>query len=133
MAPWLRLGVLFAKQERFRDAVKAYQKALELDSKNGDAWNELGTIHLKAEAFDEAAEAFTKAIELDRGNGWAYSNLAYAYMQQGKHKEGFHYFLRSIELLRAALTKPCLESHSSLYRALNDYDNAVRLTRWPIN
>ena len=126
MAPWLRLGVLFAKQERFRDAVKAYQKALDLDSKNGDAWNELGTIHLKAEAFDEAAEAFTKAIELDRGNGWAYSNLAYAYMQQGKHKEGVSLLLRSIELLESDADKAVSWNRlASLYRALNDYDNAV--------
>jgi tetratricopeptide (TPR) repeat protein len=126
MAPWLSLGVLFAKQERFRDAVKAYQKALDLDSKNGDVWNELGTIHLKAEAFDEAAEAFTKAIELDRGNGWAYSNLAYAYMQQGKHKEGVSLLLRSIELLESDADKAVSWNRlASLYRALNDYDNAV--------
>ena len=93
---------------------------------NGDVWNELGTIHLKSEAFDEAAEAFTKAIELDRGNGWAYSNLAYAYMQQGKHKEGVSLLLRSIELLESDADKAVSWNRlASLYRALNDYDNAV--------
>jgi tetratricopeptide (TPR) repeat protein len=126
IAPWLRLGVLFASQERFRDAVRAYQRALDLDSKNSDAWNELGSIHLKTEAFDEAAEAFTTAIELDRGNGWAYSNLAQAYMQQGKHKQGVSPLLRSIELLESDADKAVSWNRlASLYRALNDYDNAV--------
>jgi len=126
VAPWVRLGVLFTKQERSRDAVKAYQRALAIDSKNGDAWNELGRAQLRCEAFDEAAEAFSRAIELDRGNGWAYSNLALAYMEQGKHKEGVSLLLRSIELMKSDAEKAVSWNRlGDLYRALDDYDNAV--------
>ena len=126
LAPWIRLGVLFSKQERYRDAVKAYQKALDLDNKNGHVWNELGMSYLKSESHDEAASAFLKAIELDRGNGWAYSNLAYAYMQQGKHKEGVSLLLRSIDLMESDADKAVSWNRlASLYRSLNDYDNAV--------
>ena len=126
IAPWIRLGTLFSKQERYRDAVKAYQKALTLDGKNSGAWNELGTIHMKAESFDEAASAFSRAIDLDRGNGWAYSNLAFAYMQQGKNKEGVSLLLRSIDLMESDADKAVSWNRlASLYRVLNDYDNAV--------
>jgi len=126
LAPWIRLGVLFSKQERYRDAVKAYQKALDLDNKNGHVWNELGMSYLKSESHDEAASAFLKAIELDRGNGWAYSNLAYAYMQQGKHKEGVSLLLRSIDLMESDADKAVSWNRlASLYRSLNDYDNAM--------
>jgi len=126
VAPWMRLGVLFSRQERYRDAVKAFQKALELDDKDSHVWNELGTIHMKSESFEEAAAAFTKAIELDRGNGWAYSNLAYAYMQQGKHKEGVSLLLRSIDLMESDADRAVSWNRlASVYRQLNDYDNAV--------
>lgn len=126
LAPWVRLGALFAKQERFREAVKAYQKALELDNQNAHVWNELGKAHLKTESFDEAASAFSKAMELDRSDGWAYSNLAYAYMQQGKFKEGVSLLLRSIDLMTSDADKAVSWNRlGSLYRSLNDYDNAV--------
>jgi tetratricopeptide (TPR) repeat protein len=126
IAPWIQLGVLFSKQERYRDAVKAYQRALDLDERNSHVWNELGTSYLKSESYVEAAAAFSKAIELDRGNSWAYSNLAYAYMQQGKPKEGVSLLLRSIDLMESAADKAVSWNRlGTLYRSLNDYENAV--------
>lgn len=126
VAPWLRMGALFTKQERHRDAVRAYQKALALDGSNSQAWNDLGMCHLLTDAPDDAAAAFTKAIELDRGNGWAYSNLAQARMQQGRHKESVSLLLRSIELMPSDADKAVSWNHlGSVYRALNDYDNAM--------
>ena len=50
VTPWIQLGVLFTKQERYREAVRAYQRALALDPKNSALWNELGMIYVKSEA-----------------------------------------------------------------------------------
>ena len=126
ITPWIQLGVLFTKQERYRDALKAYQRALALDHKNSALWNEMGMIFIKSEAFKEAVEAFSKAIELDRGYGWAYSNLAFAYMQLGKYKKTVSLLLRSIELLKEDKDKAVSWNRlASVYRYLNDYDNAI--------
>jgi tetratricopeptide (TPR) repeat protein len=126
VTPWIRLAALFVRQERHREAIRAYRKALEIDPRSSQTWNDLGTAYAKAENYDDAAEAFSKAIELDRGNGWAYSNLAHAYMQQGKHKETVSLLLRSIDLLESDADKAVSWNRlASIYRLLNDYDNAV--------
>ena len=126
ITPWIQLGILFTKQERYRDALRAYQRALALDNKNSTLWNEMGMIFVKSEAFEEAVEAFSKAIELDRGYGWAYSNLAFAYMQQGKYKKTVSLLLRSIDLLKEDKEKAVSWNRlASVYRYLNDYDNAI--------
>jgi len=81
---------------------------------------------METESLDEATEAFSKAIELDRSKGWSYSNLALVYMRQGKHKEAVSLLLRSIELLETNADKAASWNRlGSVYRALNDYDNAV--------
>src|SRR5512140_1479622 len=126
ITPWLRLGVLYTRQERYREAARAYQRALALDVRNATAWNELGNVYLKTEALTEATEAFSKAIELDRGFGWAYSNLAYTYTLQGKYRETVSLLLRSIELLERDEDKAVSWNRlASVYRLLDDYDNAI--------
>ncbi len=126
ITPWIRLGILFTKQERYREAARAYQRALALDPRNSRIWNDLGTVYLKSEALEDATEAFSKAIDLDRAYGWAYSNLAYTYTLQGKYKETVSLLLRSIELLQTDQDKAVSWNRlASVYRLLNDYDNAI--------
>ena len=126
ITPWIGLGLLYTKQDRYREAARAYQRALELDPRDSSIWNDLGVVYLKSEALDEAAEAFSKAIDLDRGYGWAYSNLAYTYTLQGKYKPTVSLLLRSIELLQADKDKAVSWNRlASVYRLLNDYDNAI--------
>jgi tetratricopeptide (TPR) repeat protein len=125
-APWIQLGGLFKRQASYREAAKAYLQAVELEPSNADAWNELGTAQMEADSLDEAAAAFSRAIEIDRGKGSAYGNLALIYMRQNKHKEAVSLLLRSIELLEGNAEKAAAWNQlGSVYRALNDYDNAV--------
>ena len=126
VTPWIRLGLLYTKQERYRDAARAYQRALALDPHASRIWNDLGCIYLKTEAMEDAADAFSKAIDLDRGYGWAYGNLAYTFTLQGKCKPAVSLLLRSIELLQSDKDKAVSWNRlGSVYRFLNDYDNAI--------
>ena len=45
--PWIRLGNVFDKQDRNKEAVSAYQKAIEIDPDNAQNWYELGNVHFK--------------------------------------------------------------------------------------
>src|SRR5512143_2647778 len=83
ISPWIRLGNVFAKQDQNKEAIEAYQKAIEIAPDNAENWFELGNVHFKMESYGDAAEAFNKAIELDAGFGWAYSNLALTLVAQG--------------------------------------------------
>src|SRR5512145_1359246 len=74
--PWIRLGDVFDRQDRTKEAIQAFQQALEIDPANAQTWHDLGNAYFKAGAYSEAVDAFHKAIELDPNMGWPYSNLA---------------------------------------------------------
>ena len=47
------------------EAIKAYNKVIEVDPKNPDAWYNKGLALAKLKKFDEAIEAFMKATKIN--------------------------------------------------------------------
>ncbi len=50
------------------EALKAYDKAIEINPQNTDAWNNKGDTLSKQNKYDEAKKAYDKAIEIDSQN-----------------------------------------------------------------
>jgi cytochrome c-type biogenesis protein CcmH/NrfG len=50
--PWISLGNVFDKQDRHREAVSAYQKAVEIDPASAQNWCDLGNAYFRTEAYD---------------------------------------------------------------------------------
>ena len=127
MTPWLNLADIYRRQGRNREAIKIYQRALTVDPKNHKLWNELGLVLLKINAFEEAMNAFLESIELDHSFGWAYSNLALAYSAQGMYPAAIEACQKSLQFFTEENDKiTALDRLASFYRAVNDYDNAIR-------
>ncbi len=38
ISPWIRLGNVFEKQDRNKDAINAYERAIEIDPEDAAAW-----------------------------------------------------------------------------------------------
>ncbi len=124
--PWIRLGNVFDKQDRNKEAVDAYEKAIEIDPANAQNWYELGNIHFKMACYEEAIDAFNRAIELDPAFGSPYSNLALTLVTQGKYVQAIPLYRKSIELLEEAKDKAVAWNRlGNVYRKLNEYDLAV--------
>lgn len=64
-------------------AVAAYQAAIALDDRHGDAYNNLATILHQQGRFDEAIGWYRQALQRYPGNAEIYQNLADAYSQKG--------------------------------------------------
>ncbi len=56
-------------------AIKDYQKAIALDSRNAEAYLWLGVAHAKGKQIKEAREAFTKSLQLDPDRLWTKEQL----------------------------------------------------------
>lgn len=109
-AAYNRLGILYAKQKEYKDAIDCFEIASSIQPSASSLHN-LGLIYFETENYDKAAQAFEMALNLE--NGLAARHIAYAKVQEklGNQK------LMIIELERAAELEPNPETLGLLLRA----------------
>lgn len=84
-AAYNRLGILYAKRQKFDDAIECFEIAQSLDS-NASSLHNVGMIYLETKAYEKAAMAFRQAIELEGDVPSRYSLLAKAEEEMGNRK-----------------------------------------------
>ena len=72
---------------RLDEALADFNKTIELNPKDPDAWNNRGLVYNRLGRTQEALSDFNKALELDDLNGQAYNNRGLVYLKLGKHNE----------------------------------------------
>ena len=75
-------GITYLSDERYSEAVTAFQNAITLDPDFTTARYNLGLTYLKMETYPRAVEALQKTITLDSNYKAAYHALALAYLGQ---------------------------------------------------
>ena len=84
---FVKLGDLYIKENRLDDAIKQYEKAVEMNPDNPDAYNGWGYILLTKGEIEGADLKFSKALELDPVHQWVRLNLVKLKLHQGAHHE----------------------------------------------
>ncbi len=109
-AAYNRLGILYAKQKEYRDAIDCFEIASSLEATPSSLHN-LGLIYYETENYDKAAIAFEQAIKLE--DKLAARHVAYAKVQEklGNHK------LMVQELEIASEIEPSREIYELLKKA----------------
>lgn len=70
-----RLGILYAKQQQYNDAIECFEIAQSLESSASSLHN-VGLIYYQVGQYDKARQAFEQALELE--NNVASRHIAYA-------------------------------------------------------
>ncbi len=109
-AAYNRLGILYAKQKEYRDAIDCFEIASSIEATPSSLHN-LGLIYYETENYDKASVAFEQALKLE--DNLAARHVAYAKVQE-KLGNDKHMFL---ELERAAELEPNKETYNLLIRA----------------
>ena len=109
-AAYNRLGILYAKQKEYRDAIDCFEIASSIEATPSSLHN-LGLIYYETENYEKAAIAFEQALKMEEG--LAARHVAYAKVQEkiGNEKLMFQ------ELERAAELEPNKETYTLLYKA----------------
>lgn len=109
-AAYNRLGILYAKQKEYRDAIDCFEIASSIESTPSSLHN-LGLIYYETENYEKAAVAFEQALKLE--DGLAARHVAYAKVQEklGNDK------LMFAELEKAAEIEPNRETYMLLHKA----------------
>ncbi|MBQ9017009.1 tetratricopeptide repeat protein [Candidatus Saccharibacteria bacterium] len=120
-AAYNRLGILYAKGQKFDDAIECFEIAQSLDN-NPSSLHNAGLIYLETGAFEKAAMAFRQALEMEGDVPARFLALAKAEEKLGNRKA-------AIEALEAAYdldhTTTTLRQILAIYESTGDTENAT--------
>jgi|SRR3989344_3903409 len=113
-AAYNRLGILYAKQKEYKDAIDCFEIASSIEVSSSSLHN-LGLIYYETENYEKAAIAFEQAIKQE--DTLAARHIAYAKVQEklGNHKMMIN------ELQRASELEPNKDTYNILLKAYEDY------------
>ncbi len=96
-AAYNRLGILYAKQKEYKDAIDCFEIASSIEQSASSLHN-LGLIYYETENYDKAAIAFEQALKLEED--LAARHIAYAKVQEklGNDKLVLQELERAVEL-----------------------------------
>ena len=84
-AAYNRLGILYAKGQKFNEAIECFEIAQSLDN-NASSLHNVGLIYLETGEYEKAAMAIEQAIELESDMPARYIALAKAHEKIGNRK-----------------------------------------------
>ena len=72
---WFELGSCYANLKRYKNAIKSFEKVVELDPNNSSALYSLGMMYGKLEEPEKGIEFVKKSLEIDPKNEDAKNGL----------------------------------------------------------
>ncbi len=115
-AAYNRLGILYAKQKEYRDAIDCFEIASSIEA-TPSALHNLGLIYYETENYEKAAVAFQEALKLD--DQLAARHVAFAKVQE---KLG-NFQMMFQELEKASDLEPNRETYTLLAKAYRAHEH----------
>lgn len=123
-AAYNRLGILYAKDQRFDEAIECFEIAQSLDS-NASSLHNVGLIYLETGAYEKAAMAFHQALELEGDLPARYIALAKAEEKMGNRKNAIDALEAAYDLDHSTAT---LRQILAIYEAAEDTEMITATT-----
>ena len=97
-ADWFDKGSALDRAKNYKDAVEAFNKSIELNPQNANAYGNRGVAHYKLGDNQQAINDYDKAIELNPQNAVAYYNRGAAYYALGNNQQAIRDRNEAIDL-----------------------------------
>ncbi|MBQ3309908.1 tetratricopeptide repeat protein [Candidatus Saccharibacteria bacterium] len=102
-AAYNRLGILYAKEQKYDEAIECFEIAGSLDD-NASSLHNMGLIYLETGAYEKAAIAFEQALKMEGDLPARYTALARAYEKLGRRKDAIDALEAAYELDHSVAT-----------------------------
>lgn len=119
-AAYNRLGILYAKQKEYKDAIDCFEIACTIEPTASSLHN-LGLIYYETENYEKSVTAFEEALKLEEDMAARHVALAKALEHSGNEKLMLEHLERAVEL------EPTRETYAHLingYKRLGMEDKA---------
>ncbi|MBD2576775.1 ATP-binding protein [Oscillatoria sp. FACHB-1406] len=117
-------GETYRLMERYEDALKDLDKAIELDPKYDWAIARRGNTYRLMKRYEDALADFNRAIELDPEYKWAIAQRGETYRLMERYEDALADYNRAIEL-DPELDWALLSLRGVTYQAIKRYDDAL--------
>ncbi|HKU32746.1 MAG TPA: tetratricopeptide repeat protein [Candidatus Nitrosotalea sp.] len=94
----VKIGEDAANKSNYEQALKYFEKAIEMNPKNDFAWGDRGLMLDKLGRKDEAIESFSRALVIDSSNAITWHNKGLTLIRSNKIEESIECFDKAIEL-----------------------------------
>jgi tetratricopeptide (TPR) repeat protein len=82
----------------FYEAIKCYDKAIELDTTNTEAYSKKAFQLMLIDAHGAAIDCYKKVIEINPKDYFAYYNIAYVYKKMNLKEAVIEYLKKTVEI-----------------------------------
>lgn len=113
-AAYNRLGILYARQKEYKDAIDCFEVACSIEA-SSSALHNLGLIYLETENYDKSATAFEDALKLEDDSASRHIALAKVLERLGHDKKIIEHLERAKEI------DPTKENYLLLINAYRKY------------
>ena len=90
---WHKKGIMASRSKNYEEAMKCFDKALELDPNVAGSWYNKGQVFMHLENYEGAMHCFVKALELNHNHLDASFHLALILVRQGRKEESMQCLL----------------------------------------
>jgi tetratricopeptide (TPR) repeat protein len=95
---WFQRGLEFEQSGATREAIQAYERAVELDPTSAGAWVNLGTIYFNGRQFQRAENFYKKALTADPSYALAHFNIGNLFDERGDYDLALNHYLSAVKL-----------------------------------
>lgn len=120
---WVELGKIHYKKEKYKKAITAFNKALEIDSLFADAIFNLGRVFYKQKKFDHAIKYFKRTLSIEPECAKAYLGLGDSQGKLKNYESSIKNYI--LGLNRDDKNKRGWRALGSVYMGLNALDKAI--------
>ena len=129
---WNNIGVYLIGQGKYKEAMDAFNKSIELNQNLVPALFNRGRLYGNLGQYGKAIEDFNKVIELNPNDSDAYRYRGAAYSVIGQHKEAIEDLNKAIELnpndVRAYLARALVYYNLKEFeKTINDCDKVIEI------
>ncbi len=101
----LQIGIIYGRAGETDDALRAFEKVLEIDPQQVAALNNIGNLHLIEERYAEACIAYEKATAIEPDDAMLWINLARCNLQLKEKDKAREAFARAKEIDKSVVQK----------------------------
>ena len=95
---WNKMGIAYQQGMQFREAQKAYKKAIRFRPDLAEAWNNLGTTYYLENKPKKSLRYYERAIKLSPLSPGFHLNLGTAYFARKKYDDGLREYRTALQI-----------------------------------